>query len=276
MPSIQIVENSTMLNMRHMDPGCIQINSGTMSARFLKDSPITYSSNAYVPKQDWRSLTSLEWDILRSKESCPDHLSVGVIRIPEDHFSCFYKLGLAQIKTLEDTQTLITDPGYPTALATLLQTISPHVLSFDPNTALNLGYGISGLYTSTKRNIDTLLGLHLDHWDKQPLYERKNSQNRLCINMGQSPRFFQFINLSVEAIFELCQKKGLMDVQDVDDLHLLVSLFLENFSNYPVVRIKLQPGEAYIAPTENCIHDGSTLGQPYCDLQLTIRGRISL
>ena len=36
-------------------------------------------------------------------------------------------------------------------------------------------------------------------------------------------------------------------------------LFLTKYPNYPVFRIKIEPGEAYIAPTENIIHDGAKL-----------------
>jgi len=40
------------------------------------------------------------------------------------------------------------------------------------------------------------------------------------------------------------------------------------------VRLAVAPGEAYIAPTENMIHDGSTLGMRHEDLQVTLRGII--
>ena len=35
--------------------------------------------------------------------------------------------------------------------------------------------------------------------------------------------------------------------------------FLKRFPGYPVVKIRLKPGEAYIAPTENMLHEGSSL-----------------
>ena len=34
--------------------------------------------------------------------------------------------------------------------------------------------------------------------------------------------------------------------------------FLRVFDDYPITRIRVKPGDAYIAPTENIVHDGCT------------------
>ena len=47
------------------------------------------------------------------------------------------------------------------------------------------------------------------------------------------------------------------------------------FPDYPVVRLTIRPGEAYIAPTENLIHDGSTLGMTSPDLALHMIGALT-
>jgi hypothetical protein len=49
---------------------------------------------------------------------------------------------------------------------------------------------------------------------------------------------------------------------------------MERFPDMPTVRCRLGPGEAYIAPTENLVHDGSSIGQSEIDEQFTIRGHI--
>lgn len=49
-------------------------------------------------------------------------------------------------------------------------------------------------------------------------------------------------------------------------------LFFEYFPNYPVIRIKQNPYEFYIAPTDNCIHDGSTLNTNSLDIVMTYLG----
>ena len=37
--------------------------------------------------------------------------------------------------------------------------------------------------------------------------------------------------------------------------------FMERFPDVPVVRCRIGPGDAYIAPTENLVHDGSHSGK---------------
>ena len=50
--------------------------------------------------------------------------------------------------------------------------------------------------------------------------------------------------------------------------------FMEQFPDIPTIRCRIAPGEAYIAPTENLVHDGSSVGQSEIDEQFTIRGHI--
>jgi hypothetical protein len=52
--------------------------------------------------------------------------------------------------------------------------------------------------------------------------------------------------------------------------------FMRAFPSYPAVRLRIRPGEAYIAPTENIAHDGSTIGMDAMDITLTVIGRFSL
>jgi hypothetical protein len=52
----------------------------------------------------------------------------------------------------------------------------------------------------------------------------------------------------------------------------IIGAFLAQNPDYPVTRVRVDPGEAYIAPTENIIHDGSSLGQRFSDVHVTIRG----
>src|SRR5688572_7475990 len=44
--------------------------------------------------------------------------------------------------------------------------------------------------------------------------------------------------------------------------------FMRRFPTCPVVRLRVRPGEAYVAPTENLLHDGSREGRSWLDLPL--------
>ena len=48
--------------------------------------------------------------------------------------------------------------------------------------------------------------------------------------------------------------------------------FLKKNPDYPVVRIELKPYQYYIAPTDNFIHDGSTLGNKDFDITIVYVG----
>ena len=66
---------------------------------------------------------------------------------------------------------------------------------------------------------------------------------------------------------------------DIDSTNLsileLQHKFFDRFSDYPVFMLSIEPGEAYIAPTENIIHDGSTYFKQHCDIAAVILGQIS-
>jgi hypothetical protein len=51
---------------------------------------------------------------------------------------------------------------------------------------------------------------------------------------------------------------------------------MRHWPDYPVVKLRIRPGEAYIAQTENLIHDGSTLGQRGFDLAFMADGFFTL
>jgi hypothetical protein len=43
---------------------------------------------------------------------------------------------------------------------------------------------------------------------------------------------------------------------------------MRQFPTYPVLRLRVKPGEAYIAPTDNLIHDGSSVGKQFPDITI--------
>jgi hypothetical protein len=120
------------------------------------------------------------------------------------------------------------------------------------------------------------VGLHLDSWENAPLRRRSQSDNRICINIGTETRYFLLINLSLLKIFELL---GLSIATDLSRHYRgtrLPAEFMQRFPNYPVIKLALAPNEAYIAPTENMIHDASTLDKQALDRSLTFLGQFSL
>jgi hypothetical protein len=102
--------------------------------------------------------------------------------------------------------------------------------------------------------------------------QRSLSKNRVCINIGTEDRFFLFVNLPLHAVFKFAE--GSTYSASPKSLAIDVcKMFMLKFPLYPVVKLKVSPGEAYLAPTENIIHDGCTVGQKIFDLHFTFLGR---
>jgi SAM-dependent methyltransferase len=120
------------------------------------------------------------------------------------------------------------------------------------------------------------IGLHLDNFVKRELVDRPSSPNRICINLGAEPRFLIFVNLTLRKCHELLNAAGVQDDCMNDPRRGLPELFMKRFPEYPVVQLRIDPGEAYIAPTENLIHDSTTLGLKSMDVSLIFLGTFSM
>lgn len=96
------------------------------------------------------------------------------------------------------------------------------------------------------------LGLHLDNWDRLPAAERHASRNRVNLNLGPEPRWFMFADLDVVATHP-------PDVVPTTDSTR--ELIRRSATPVRVVRLRVPAGWAYIAPTENLVHDAGSEGQ---------------
>lgn len=68
---------------------------------------------------------------------------------------------------------------------------------------------------------------------------------------------------------------GLRDPEDIyTDFRgiYMAGRFMKRWPEYPAIRLRVDPGEAYILPTDNLVHDASTEGNLYPDITLTYLG----
>jgi hypothetical protein len=91
---------------------------------------------------------------------------------------------------------------------------------------------------------------------------------RICINLGTQERHLVFIPVSVS---EMARRLSFSKA-DLAPQHStpFIQTFMHAFPDQCVLRLGVAPGEAYIAPTENLIHDASTMCMSEPDLSLTI------
>jgi hypothetical protein len=140
-----------------------------------------------------------------------------------------------------------------------------------------LGYASypAGFHTVTFDAVASrFIGLHIDDLDELPIGIREQSTTRLCINLGEHSRYLLFVNVSALGMAQMLARDDAGGSFKTMRSTPLIHAFMNAFSEYPVVRLEVRPGEAYIAPTENMIHDGSTLGMRGTDHQVTLRGII--
>jgi hypothetical protein len=131
--------------------------------------------------------------------------------------------------------------------------------------SLSLGRNPPGLATVTRDPVTgQFVGLHVDSFHQHYDDSRGAVGNRVSVNIGTSPRYFLFIPLSFRALFVRAgQPPGRTDV---------VASFMAANPDQPVLRLRVDPGEAYIAPTESIAHDASSLGAAAEDMHVTGRG----
>jgi hypothetical protein len=86
---------------------------------------------------------------------------------------------------------------------------------------------------------------------------RKRCRRRLCLNLGPSHRYLLVADLDIQ---EIGSAFGIA-ADDVPELDI-VRRYLK--AGYPLrcFRLRLDPGDGYLAPTELYPHDGSTMNCP--------------
>lgn len=209
------------------------------SARLVADEP-GYDPLVVLPDDAWEPLSPAETAALRPASDTPDSALHEVVRLPltPDELEHIRERSV-EFNLADGSQTAPFDPfagRHPSIF--LGHTDSP-----------------AGQRTTTiDERVDRRTGIHLDNWDKLPLAERDRSRRRLAINLGPGHRYV------------------IVATQDICDLHAAqpidapfprtgdVHEFVRGGGSLRCVRIRLEPGEGYVAPTELVPHDGSTLG----------------
>lgn len=132
-----------------------------------------------------------------------------------------------------------------------------------------------GLLTTTVDNLHRGVGLHLDSFDMKSIYERDNCRNRICINLGKEDRSFIFVHMRANELLEMLHTDNAPRLNP-NIGSSLARYFFDRFRDVQVTMLRVRPHEAYVMPTENIIHDASTLGRSTLDISLTFLGRFEI
>lgn len=126
--------------------------------------------------------------------------------------------------------------------------------------------------TSYDYENEKFIGLHIDTHQALSLEQRKNGFQLCGINLGMSERYFYFIDLTVE---EICEKLKIANVQEYSKIKKLTEQFLFSFPDYPIQRLTIKPNQAYLALTQNIIHDGASNCEGNPDITFFLAGYFS-
>jgi hypothetical protein len=260
----------------------VALSAGTQPAAELPDLALQYTADAIIPRRPWREASIEELRRLRFDPAAGDAWRRGadgaVVRLPQAliaPLTAVLEQQGARATTAVDTRAAIeTDPVWIEGVAALGRYLAARYRApFDQGIFRITAPGLVTLTQGDDRK--QRIGLHLDSWDRMPLRHRHRSRNRICINLGRAPRAVLLINLP---LMDLFAQLGLDDPADIlaDFRGLrLGARFMRARPNYPALRLRIDPGEAYILPTDNLVHDASSEGSAWPDVTLTFIGSVA-
>lgn len=197
------------------------------SVRLVRDEP-GYDPEALLPAPDWEPLTGEQIKALYVGGT-DDGALVEIVR-PRHAAPCY---------DVTDDEISSYDP--------FRGRWSSWFLGFVDNPA--------GQSTTT---VDTgsgfRLGIHLDNFDKLPTARRTESRRRLALNLGPGSRYIVLATSDIQEISRATATT--VQYPHTND----VRRYVRGGARLRCIRIRLDPGEGYIAPTELIPHDGSTWG----------------
>lgn len=253
----------------------IELNNGLMYANANE-----YTPKALIPSIPWRSPSSDEYKKLLCRDaSKPPHSTIGLIDLPSSCFDRLKESGFYDLKTIEDFDLFKERFDCTDLTSPIMNYLSQNFKTSESASIPPLGTKLPGLPTVSSDLVDgkeIWVGLHVDRWDRKSINQLNEARNRICVNLGKEPRFFIFLNLTIAKICRMLEEKVNISVEDLFLNHSLLQEFIKHYPKYPLVKIHVYPNQAYIAPTENIFHDGSTLGMSSLDIQMTLRGHFRI
>lgn len=261
-PLQPIGQHSTPHPVLHINTG-IQANFDTMQ-----------NMGGYFPLDSWRPPTAEELAMLSKSQPTALHEAVTIVEISSALADEFWQEVFPRVYEPETP---------PDERMQLLNQFGEKVLNYLTDSA---GLVVESMWTcdvvinqpsqiSTAYNHEQelFLGLHIDNHEHLQLEERKKGFRLLSINMGQSPRYLNYVNLTATGLLEALQLQVNPDTErQFRHPRTLRKLFFDTFPSYPVCRVTLKPNTGYILVTQNVIHDGATNSEGDPDVALMIGG----
>lgn len=234
-----------------------------------------YQANSFKPKADWRPLTIAEQQHLLGSDPALNYKkNVGLFQLPTNLQQLLHSLHLDDCETLNEAKKVITEKK------ALFASINSELNAFIRHFFLSesgvqpyihgIFYNKPGLETIGSRN-NNYTGLHIDNGHALKIDRMDEAPNRICINLGKEDRYLLFIPKTASEMLDFLDGQIDIDVNSYKE-YQLVQNFLALNPDIPVIKLRQKPFEFYIAPTDNIIHDGCTIGMSVPDVSLVLIG----
>lgn len=246
------------------DRAGLQASAGTARARWTRAS--SYEKGAVVARGAWRPLSDAEWRNMTRPTETP---SVALFALPGPVLEPFREIREIAARARTARQLWKALPDHDKQVRAFLRyAVRRYGCGSQARDPGGIHVNDPGMRATTVNpKGGKRVGLHLDDWYRAAPRNRHKSPNRICVNLGSEDRYFLFLNLPIRRVYELAGASSDLSGSAAGQL------FFRRFPSYPVIKLRMRPGEAYIAPTENLIHDGCSAGMTTPDATLSLLGR---
>jgi hypothetical protein len=249
----------------------LSVAAASGSGAIPADSGARYETAAIVPDGQWRALTDTEFNDLASAGSAEPRFfaNIGLMR-SDPTFA-------ARLEHLVDLQARHVSDGSlrrsPSDIrAKLLEAIAEtqDLRPVGPMLAVGRSISRGGLHTTTVGESGERTGMHVDSWDGLDLNGRRQASNRLALNLSEAPRYLLFVPRQIASMIPQLASRRRETGLD------LVQAYFSSGCDGRIYRLEVRPGEYYVAPTENLLHDGSSSGMAGDDKVVMARGFVHI
>jgi hypothetical protein len=244
--------------------GGIEVCDGAIKASDVETDAgsVPYEDGAIVPRGNWRSSSRID-------EVNPNF--VFVIEVPKSLISPMRHFKVGTITSQTEADEAASSDEYRVAASEFINELAVFAVTRASISILGISVKAPGLLTVTvDQKKQRRIGLHLDVWDKLTLQQKSDARWRVNVNLGSEPRHLVFCGLPVPVM----HRRAALDSKTVGTS--IGRNFFERFPFYPLYRISIKPGHAYVAPTDLLIHDATTLDRTTPDISIAVLGHFRL
>jgi hypothetical protein len=247
--------------------------NGTCDSRALGGRQ-RYQNGARVPAGEWRELVDSEFALLTGPQASQpgvhtEQCAVFVLRLPDDlvrHFAHIQDIN-ARFPTVATVRRYASGQRVAELGTTMRSLATAWVSSIDGLDAQGINVSETSLQTTTLACPPdrTFVGLHCDSFGGRTVPIPTIDPTRMCINIGSEDRYFLFADVLVHSALSISSM--------TDSASAFRAKYLTDNPARPIYRLTLHPGEAYLAPTANLIHDATTVGKRAIDVTYGLVGQ---